>query len=62
MRHAIMQVNYTVYVFSLSSHDISSIVANAAQQRWIPLPETSAMALTGLVRKVLLDRAGLIKT
>ena len=60
VRHAIMQVNYTVYVFSLSSHDISSIVANAAQQRWIPLPETSAMALTGLARKVL-TRAGLLK-
>jgi adenine-specific DNA glycosylase len=60
VRHAIMQVNYTVRVFSLSLHDMSSIVANAAQQRWMPLPETSAMALTGLARKVL-TRAGLLK-
>jgi A/G-specific adenine glycosylase len=58
VRHAIMQVNYTVRVHSLTPHDISP---NAAHRRWIPLSEASEMALTGLARKVLI-RAGLLKT
>jgi A/G-specific adenine glycosylase len=60
VRHAIMQVNYTVRVHSLAAHEISPTAANTAQQRWIPLDEASTMALTGLARKVL-SRAGLIK-
>ncbi len=61
VRHAIMQVNYTVRVHCMAPRDISSVAANAAQQRWIPLVEASSMALTGLARKVL-TRAGLLKT
>ena len=61
VRHAIMQVNYTVRVHALVPQDNSSILAKAPQQRWIPLEEASAMALTGLARKVL-TRAGLLKT
>ena len=60
VRHAIMQVNYTVRVHCLAPQDIASVAANAAQRRWIPLEEASGMALTGLARKVL-TRAGLLK-
>lgn len=58
VRHAIMQVNYIVRVHSL---DPNEIAANAPQQRWFSLGEASAMALTGLARKVLV-RVGLLKT
>jgi len=60
VRHAIMQVNYTVRVHALTPHDVSAIAMNSVRQRWIPLAEASAMALTGLARKVL-TRAGLLQ-
>ncbi len=60
VRHAIMQVNYTVRVYTLPPQH-ASIATNAAQQLWTPLAEASTMALTGLARKVL-TRAGLLRT
>jgi A/G-specific adenine glycosylase len=60
VRHAIMQVNYTVRVYTLAPDKIATH-ANPAHQRWVPLVEASAMALTGLARKVL-TRAGLLRT
>ncbi|HMG87493.1 MAG TPA: A/G-specific adenine glycosylase [Terracidiphilus sp.] len=61
VRHAIMQVNYTVRVYALPPHEVSATAGNAADQRWVPVAEASAMALTGLARKVL-TRAGLLQT
>ncbi len=61
VRHAIMQVNYTVRVYTLPLHEVSPSPAIAAHQRWFSLAEACAMALTGLARKVL-TRAGLLKT
>ncbi len=60
VRHAIMQVNYTVRVHTLPPHDISSIGMNSAQQRWVAPAEAASMALTGLARKVL-TRSGLLQ-
>ena len=60
VRHAIMQVNYIVRVYTLPLQ-YASIATNAAQQRWATLAEASTMALTGLTRKVL-TRAGLLPT
>ena len=53
VRHAIMQVNYTVRVLALGS------CPTAAGRRWVPAAEASSMALTGLARKIL-TKAGLI--
>lgn len=61
VRHAIMQVNYTVRVHLLPPSDLSLIANTGAVQRWIRLPEASTMALTGLARKVL-RRAGLLQS
>lgn len=60
VRHAIMQVNYTVRVYTLPPDQISVLRSNGSTPRWIPLPDASAMALTGLARKVL-KRAGLLQ-
>jgi A/G-specific adenine glycosylase len=57
VRHAIMQTNYIVHVHSSREGEIAG---DSAQRQWIPLGETSNMALTGLARKVLI-RAGLLK-
>jgi A/G-specific adenine glycosylase len=60
VRHAIMQVNYTVRVYALPMDKAAVNPANSAQQRWVSLAEASAMALTGLARKVLTS-AGLLE-
>jgi A/G-specific adenine glycosylase len=60
VRHAIMQVNYTVHVCGVSTEQLSSLGDNPATRRWIPLHEAGTMALTGLARKVL-TRAGLLR-
>ena len=61
VRHAIMQVNYTVRVYALPPHEVSAKGADVAHLQWVPLAEASAMALTGLARKVL-TRSGLLQT
>ena len=61
VRHAIMQVNYTVRVYTLPPDGLSGNEEAAGAQRWILLAEASTMALTGLARKVL-TRAGLLRT
>ena len=61
VRHAIMQVNYTVRVHVLPPSELSLIANTGGAQRWIQLAEASTMALTGLARKVL-TRAGLLQT
>ncbi len=59
VRHAIMQVNYTVRVYAVSPHEVSETAGNAANRRWVSLAEASAIALTGLARKIL-KRSGLL--
>jgi hypothetical protein len=61
VRHAIMQVNYVVRVIALSPEGFAGNEDAAGARRWILLAEASAMALTGLARKVL-ARAGLLQT
>ena len=58
VRHAIMQVNYTVHVHSLEP---AHLLASTADQKWIFAEQASNMALTGLARKIL-TKAGLIRT
>ena len=50
VRHAIMQVNYSVRVCSVAPEEIA---VSDAVRRWVSLREAAAMALTGLARKVL---------
>ncbi|MGC1425058.1 MAG: A/G-specific adenine glycosylase [Terracidiphilus sp.] len=59
VRHAIMQVNYVVRVCALPSEGLREKPDGV--RRWVVAEEASAMALTGLARKVL-TRAGLIQT
>ena len=59
VRHAIMQVNYVVRVYALPSEGLREKPDGV--RRWVVAEEASAMALTGLARKVL-TRAGLIQT
>ena len=56
VRHAIMQVNYTVRVYSLSAQQLPAVPK--ADRHWIPVAEARSVALTGLARKIL-TRAGL---
>ena len=58
VRHAIMQVNYTVHVHGLTGEQLSS---SAGNRRWVTALHASHMALTGLARKVL-TKARLIPT
>jgi A/G-specific adenine glycosylase len=58
VRHAIMQVNYVVRVFGVTPEHCGENAAGV--RRWVLPAEASAMALTGLARKVL-TRAGLIQ-
>jgi A/G-specific adenine glycosylase len=57
VRHAIMQVNYTVQVHSL---DANRLLDSRARRHWFSPGQASAMALTGLTRKIL-TKAGLIR-
>jgi A/G-specific adenine glycosylase len=61
VRHAIMQVNYVVRVFAVTPEGLQAHEEAAGARRWIRLAEASAIALTGLSRKVL-SRAGLTQT
>jgi A/G-specific adenine glycosylase len=60
VRHAILQVNYVVRVYALMQDRLRGNEKDAGVKRWVLVTEASAMALTGLARKVL-TRAGLIQ-
>ncbi len=60
VRHAIMQVNYVVRVYALTPERLRGNEKAGGVRRWVLPAEASAMALTGLARKVL-TRAGLIQ-
>jgi A/G-specific adenine glycosylase len=53
VRHAIMQVNYTVRIRMVFEGDVEATTVAGGERRWVPLGEVGAMALTGLTRKVL---------
>jgi A/G-specific adenine glycosylase len=59
VRHAIMQVNYTVRIRAMSEEEVESLTVAGGERRWVALSEATGMALTGLARKVL-RRAGLL--
>jgi A/G-specific adenine glycosylase len=58
VRHAIMQVNYTVHAHVLPAKHFPKPSATPAR-RWIAADQATSMALTGLARKIL-TKAGLI--
>jgi A/G-specific adenine glycosylase len=53
VRHAIMQVNYSVRIRGVSEGDVDSLTVAGGKRRWAPLSDAGGMALTGLARKVL---------
>jgi A/G-specific adenine glycosylase len=53
VRHAIMQVNYSVRIRAVFEVDIDALTVAGGVRRWVPLGEVGGMALTGLARKVL---------
>jgi len=53
VRHAIMQVNYSVRIRTVFADDIDSLTLSGGVRRWVPFGEAGGMALTGLTRKVL---------
>ncbi|MGA3045483.1 MAG: A/G-specific adenine glycosylase [Terracidiphilus sp.] len=61
VRHAIMQVNYSVRILAVAEHAVATLTVPGDERRWIPLSEAGGMALTGLARKVL-KRAALLST
>jgi A/G-specific adenine glycosylase len=61
VRHAIMQVNYSVRIRMVSEGEVEAITVAGGERRWVPLGEAAGMALTGLARKVLV-RAQLLPT
>ncbi len=53
VRHAIMQVNYSVRIRTVFEGDIDALTVRGGERRWVLLSEAAGMALTGLARKVL---------
>jgi A/G-specific adenine glycosylase len=53
LRHAIMQVNYSVHIRTVFEDDVELLTVAGGSRRWVPLAEAAGMALTGLARKVL---------
>jgi A/G-specific adenine glycosylase len=53
VRHAIMQVNYYVRIRTVFEDDADLLTIAGGERRWVPLYQATAMALTGLTRKVL---------
>ncbi len=53
LRHAIMQVNYTVRIRTVFEEDIDAMTVPGGERRWVSLDKAAGMALTGLARKVL---------
>jgi A/G-specific adenine glycosylase len=60
VRHAIMQVNYTVRIRSVAEGDVELLTVSGGERRWVALDEAARMALTGLTLKVL-TRAGILR-
>jgi A/G-specific adenine glycosylase len=57
VRHAIMQVNYSVQVATVLQDDVESLTMPAAapeSRHWVRLQDLTTIPLTGLARKVLL--------
>lgn len=54
LRHAIMNVNYTVRVHTMGEDELEAAAGPASSRRWIPVPELRSIPLTGLARKVLM--------
>jgi A/G-specific adenine glycosylase len=53
VRHAIMQVNYSVSIRTVFEEDVEAMTVTGGERRWVPLGEAAGMPLTGLARKVL---------
>jgi A/G-specific adenine glycosylase len=53
VRHAIMQVNYSVRIRTILKDDVDALTVAGGVRRWVPLKNAPGMALTGLTRKVL---------
>jgi A/G-specific adenine glycosylase len=53
VRHAIMQVNYSVRIRTVCEDEIDALTVAGGERRWVPLNDAAGMALTGLARKVL---------
>ena len=53
VRHAIMQVNYSVRIRTVVEGDVEALTVAGGERRWVPLGEAAGMPLTGLARKVL---------
>lgn len=53
VRHAIMQVNYTVRIRAITTAETKTLLKPAPHSRWIHIHTAATMALTGLARKVL---------
>jgi A/G-specific adenine glycosylase len=54
LRHAIMQVNYSVHIRSAHEQDAETLTIPSLARRWINLSDLDTLPLTGLARKVLL--------
>jgi len=61
VRHAIMQVNYSVRIRSVFEQNVDELTVQGGERRWVTPGEAAGMALTGLTRKVL-GRARLLPT
>lgn len=53
VRHAIMNVNYIVYIRKIEEEQLRELTLTGGERRWVPVREAETMALTGLTRKVL---------
>jgi len=53
LRHAIMQVNYSVSIRKVEEKDVDAMTVAGGERRWVSLDEAAKMPLTGLARKVL---------
>jgi hypothetical protein len=53
VRHAIMQINYSVRIRAAMEGDLPALTEKGGERRWVRLSEAGKMALTGLARKVL---------
>jgi A/G-specific adenine glycosylase len=54
VRHAIMQVNYSVRICTVFEDDVEAMTVTGGERRWVPLSDATGMPLTGLARKVLI--------
>jgi A/G-specific adenine glycosylase len=54
VRHAIMQVNYTVRIRRILEEEVVALSTSSGQRDWVRLCDLDTLPLTGLARKVLL--------